>query len=1276
MNIKKVILSMVAFSALGSSLNADVNALYIPMTTKNYDKAWIMFGVNNFATGVATLESASGVFSNGYTPIDEDSVSDDLATPASGIGPIDANVSGFQDRTGDYNLATFQALRDANGAPYFTVPLTLALDTTGLSYSETQSVRSMYIAIRESATATNVVAKIKLDYKAVLEGRTGEIQLDHTGNVYTFTISQTATYNTPAIAQYVAPVTVATALTRPEDLIVYDLAQAPVNAITYDRTRHQGTTRGSERFYHYDAVNGNWLLWDRTRVTNNQNTLINFEKGKAYWGRIDINGDTTTTSDARAGLYLAKTGNSEANASVYRGRLTPDSWNMIAFDPASSPDIRNATTGLVISTNALGDGDALTLTDETGINSVTVTFATAANYPNDVDRAFYINNVIATKKYLGEVPKSFAIKAFATNNSDELLFLSDKQFTVKDTNGDMLSGAKTIADNDVLTFDGSVAAVTDVGDGTSQANSAATSRYGEYSLIIKPLVGANTASALDHNVSSGGANYSAAVQFGNINGDSLNGASTPTPKPLANGGSDEASTLTTAQEQLESDDIFNGNSSNGRILQVDTDFNGVVDMLLLATDKAFYMKDHTYTRVYSVNSGVDGTEEVDNNVTLPSYTVKNTNSATLIPDHNATATEFATQINSVADTGTSPTKTYAAADTANNLVVVTADSSLMDLIDANSADRDYFQATSSSDLISKGAVSQVLSISKLSRADIVLNKAKIAFTNESNSTEAIDITLTVGTTNIDPVDTAGINTVGDPDDTNRFTILNSLVDNLNSAFVTSNVPAFAYHTYVDGYAHMNKAVIYIEGVDISNVTFNKDADGNGTDNNLSANISDIATNAGKIDLDATAIVSDLKDNAIYSPDYVNSGPLYTLKEAGYEAKVIVRPSTNIAALPTTHWDGIDLTKPSSEWLKYNEYNLFSVDERSGYWVYVTNYTPPTFTVANTVFSPTYAYHFDRNNNTQNIISSVSFSTQIDGLDPTTSNSKLIIGGNEVSLINTGSTYTANISSYETTLLTQQINTFILVATNGLGDRLVDNSFVTLDYEKPETPTITFSAAATATFATPSTDVAAYYLWKDFVPDEGTDAIGPISLTDASAYNMCQNTAFGTTQNYQLVAIDGAGVFGQGNISNTLSFNFANTIKGATVLTHNFGDSASTVVNYDSSCIANTDIQKHGVEVFVQTVGSVRLAYEPEIYTGENANNDVPLTAYYAVPSAVTNAVVRIDLLDLYVGKKFYIEYNGALYSGRFPSDAGSADASFLTPIVLTAESNVANQTLR
>jgi len=1269
MKTKILNLSIAAISVIGTLTYADTNAQYIPMTTKSYDKAWVMFGINNFATGVPTREASSGVaMSEG---VDEDNVGDDLATPASGIGLIDSATEGFKDTTGNYNLATFQALKDANGVAYFNGPLTLDLNTTGLTYSETQPVRSMYIAIRENTT-TSLVSKIKLDYKAVLEGRTGALQLNHEGNIYTFTIDQAATFDSPAIAQYTEHTTTTSLLTTPEDSIVYDLAQAPINAIAFDRTQDRGTPRGYERFYHYDAQNGNWLLWDRTRVTTGQNTLTNFEKGKAYWGRIDINGDASTTSDARAGMYVAKTGNSVADASVYAGKLTLNSWNMVSFDAAAHPDIRNATTGLLIGTNTLEDGDAITLTDETGINSVTVTFQTAADYPNDVDRALYINKVVQAKKYLGEIPKSFNIKAFATNLSDKLLFLSDKKFTIKDTTGDILAEAKTLANRNVVNYDGSTTDITDVKDGTSEANSAATSRYGEYSLIIKPLIATGSASQLDNDVSGGGGSASAAVQFGNIDGESLNGSlSTPLPRALADGGSDEASTLSTAQTQLSGDDIFDGDKSSGRILQIDTDFSGSADMLLLATDKAFYIKDHTYTRTYEINTGVDGTDEVNNpNV---AYTIKNTTSATLTPANNDTVTEFVTAINNIADTGAqTDTKVYAAQDTNNNLVVVTPDSSLMDLIDANSAVKDYFKRTTSSDTIAKGAISEVLNIAKLAREDVTLNKFKLAFSNtDSDSTEEISITLNVGTTAITPNNTTGINV---QNDTDRLTILNDLVLQLNTAFQTANVAASAYHTYISG--SMDKASIYIEGVDLSNVVFNKDADGDGTDNALDVTISDIATNPGKLNTDAALIVSDLKDNAIYSPDYVNYGPLYTLKEAGYEAKAIVRPSTHIAATPTTHWDGIDLTRDSSQWLKYNEYNLFSVDDTSGYWVYVTAYTPPTITVNNTVFSPTYAYHFDRNNNTDNIISSVSFSTQIDGVDPATSNVKLVIGGNEVELVNTGSTYTANISTYETTLLSQQENTLILNVTNGLGDRYKDDTFLTLDYAKPATPTITFPTAANMSISDTSGDVAAYYLWTDYIPDEGEGAIGPISPLQATSYNMCQNTAFGSIQNYQLVAIDGSGVFGKGNISNMLPFNFVNTVKNATVLTHNSGDSASTAQNYDANCFLTTQTLKHGMEVYTQTAFPVRLAFEPKDYSGEDSANDIPLTAYYALPTATTDPIVRIDLLDLYVGEKFYIEYNGALYSGTFPADASAADASFTTPIVLRAETSAANQTLR
>jgi len=50
------------------------------------------------------------------------------------------------------------------------------------------------------------------------------------------------------------------------------------------------------------------------------------------------------------------------------------------------------------------------------------------------------------------------------------------------------------------------------------------------------------------------------------------------------------------------------------------------------------------------------------------------------------------------------------------------------------------------------------------------------------------------------------------------------------------------------------------------------------------------------------------------------------------------------------------------------------------------------------------------------------------------------------------------------------------------------------------------------------------------------------------------------------------------------------------------------------------------------------------------------------------------LSGFYAGAAFYVEYNGALYSGSFPVSQAAADGSFSTPLNLTAVTS-ANQSL-
>jgi len=346
--------------------------------------------------------------------VQENNLADELATPFAGIGAdYNASVAMFYapDSNGNKkNMATIQAIQKPDGSAYFTSPsiVKVAIDCASSLYSETASVRSMYLAIAPN----NNIAKIKVDYKANLEGNAIEVQIQNGGTIYKGKLDSNATFDSPEIMQDIPTVNAGTPLSTPNDTLVYNLSQAPVNAVAYDRSINQGTATGSERFYYYDAGAGKWLLWDRANQPT-ENSLTAFQKGRAYWGRMDINGDHNTTSSHRAGLYLGNnTGLNEADPSVYSGKLTSNAWNMVAFDPAKNPDIRISTTGLIVTTGADFDkDDNITVLDESRQNALKITFDTDGT--KGTVAALFINKAIEEAKILGKMPDNFNLKVYS-----------------------------------------------------------------------------------------------------------------------------------------------------------------------------------------------------------------------------------------------------------------------------------------------------------------------------------------------------------------------------------------------------------------------------------------------------------------------------------------------------------------------------------------------------------------------------------------------------------------------------------------------------------------------------------------------------------------------------------------------------------------------------------------------------------------------------------------------------------------------------------------------
>lgn len=1241
MKYSKSILSLATIIALSTSASADDAAMYLPLTTNSADNAWIMFGVNDFSDGEPSAGEDLGAFT--------------LTDQVSDTGGNTIATEGFKDSTATYNMGSVQSLDSDQ--------YTVATTSNDTIYDPTQPVRSMYIA-----ELNQTKPSIKLTYNAVLENRTLEFQKNG-GAVYRAKFSETATYNNPMY-----PIleennsTNVDDMKTPSEALAYNLSNSPVNPAKYSKADHKGEANAltAVRFYNYDASTATWKIWDSAKTgVAGANTLTEFEKGKAYWGRVDT--DTSGTNViARTGLVLGKPPIAEPQASIYTGKLTTPGWNMISFDSSKHPYIRNSATGLILDINSSANTKGLTIIDETGINSLTITFRTAHD-GNTSEIARQINETVDAAKIIGTMPNSFNLKAFSTKLTDnKIAFISDKKFSLKDDNTS--AGAVTTMTGDYpILPDGTqaTAAITDL-----NSSSIVSSLYGEYALIVEPFVGSGSASNLDSlgNPTAYDSNLSAAVRFGTISGtEGIN-------RYL--GANNSATTLDSAATTLKSGEpVF----TDGEITQIDSNFDGTADMLLLASDKAFYIKDNTFTRVYKVNTGGNGTDETGTAATNTAFTLKGMVEKEITPSDDYNATAIRNLINAGAEVNA--TKVYAAAS-GDKVIIVTTEEPQLALIDAKDKDNDYFTPDSLDANITKGAIGRVLDLSKLAREKVVQNKFQWSpaadwGTETSPTRDVAWISVTYQGTDINATTYTNIS-AAPTEDQNRTDVFNSLVNNINSALKSANAPLFASHNYKNGVNDITKGVITIEGPGIDSISI----DQNGTADFVTGGSDNFDDNksatAGTFNIDNANIVTDLKERPVYTPDYVNYGPLYTLKDAGYQAKVIVRASTDIASTPTTHWDHIDITDDSTNWLKENKYNLFSVDNASGYWVYLDDYAEPAVPLGYSTieYSPTFKHTFnpDPDNEgetlTTNTITAGTFSVEVSGVTAGKSNVKLLVDNNEVALTESDSTYRVLLTESSTGIRPNdnplQVGIFI---SDGINNKLNVPSIYQLDYAAPAKPDVTFSNVKTVAITDTSSDVVSYQIFEDVIPDDGKTPIQTLTTSEAAAFDICniEKSEFGMN-NFKVIALDNEGGFDKSNISNVRDLNYLNAIKGATVLSHSEGDSTSSVKTYDSSCVENTTPSKSGVEIMTQTPIPVRLAYIADSAGTVNASNELPITAYYKLPGG-SEAVLKIDYVTAYAGDDFYVEYNSELYSGKFKATRSDADATFATPTALKLESS-------
>ena len=1242
MNYKKGLFSIVAATLLSSSaVVADTSAVYLPLSTKDHDASWILFGVNGFSSGVpSTRSNGTTSFSTGMTELEDVKTDDNVATEGLYAG-------------GDTTkpLGSLQALAEQK-----LTGLKIGVDIDGVTYEETEAVRSMYIKVNDSSP------NVKFNYKSSLEGKKMEIMINgSTTKKYYVTISQDNTWSNAAVASEFTPtVDSSTGLSDIAAIFDANATDNPEDPKYWDKTKNLTTiaNAASVTFYHFDAKSQQWKIF-KNRNSGKANDFTSLEVGNAYWGRADVNNTKAKNDNGGAtALILGKSGFTsqsqlpQAYLDDSNNSKLSEGWNMVAFDQLK-PNIRHSATGLILSD--ISADDNITITDASGVYTTEELLLHGGGTATD---AKLINKKIESEKLRGILPEYFNVKAFYSA-ANTLVLVSNEKFQVAAPTGDI--DVHTLRGQDPYDVNASAKTITDL-----HAQGPAVSRYGEFALMMEPLVGKTS---IDDNSTNGAFSQ---ILFG----DGKNADHTAIF--ITDSG---ASTLAKVEENIENDDAL---FTDVNATQVDTNFDGTADMLIVAAKNPFYVRDATYTRAFTYTSSA----------TASSITVDGDKKKEVDIAANRAIADFTNDINST----NSDTKVIAAYD-GDTVITSSTTLSTFDIRDAQSATVDYLKNTSSSLNLAKGAIKGVYSLSTIAKKPVVQYYWEVQGFNVSpdDNQDGVDVNISGTAVDVNVSNTTNITLDnGDSNTTGRKDFLDRVVAELNKQIVDLGYHGYASHDYTEEADNFETAKIIIAGVDVNGsegqeYVLDTNASGAHTGGMytgpkmVNANAKLVET-LGNLSGD---LVADLKFNAVYTPNYANYGPLYTMRDAGYDIKAMIKATTDMNSSRIT-WDSIDLTRNENDWFIQNEFNLFNVNMYAGYWVYLEPKVEKTITISNATFTPIYSYYFDLDDahTTTNSIVGGQLKVNVEGLTDTTaslagtaSNVYAIVGGEEIQMKRNSSTvYSADITKYSSIDFKEMQSNiaFTIRATDGKGTYAKLDNAVSFDYAKPDTPTVTFPSAADAVFKTVAQDTAKMYVFKDYIPElsiERTNAIvDSFPVTNGSGSSkICSKFNFGELNTLKVVAVDGTGSFGTANVSNALEFKYISLFKGASILAHTDGngDKAITPSIYTTDCTLDpkqpdaSKNENNGVSVKALEDGkTVRIAYQAQVSVQDTKS--IAWDSKYKLPgTSDDDAIVQIQNVKEYKSKVFLLEYEGALYKAKFPASESAADDSTDHPIELT-----------
>lgn len=1245
--LKRSLISLAAVMAIGSVANA-ATSNYVPLATDAKDFTWKLFGVDGLYGGSSSTAFSTG---SGWSTL-VDPTSDTVA------------VSGITVGTGD-----MMELKALDGTSDDLTSITINVDTTDLAFSETEPIRTMFVSV--GGTVTNAMIR----YKSSMEGEVIEIQYNGDTTVTNVvTLAAANTYDNPQALGAKTATGGAATLDTVAEAVDFDFSDNPLPSSSYDKDTDQTDANASEsiRLYSYDSLASSWLIYD-SRNAASANDFTTLEEGKGYWGRMNMEGGTTTVNTKRraAGLII---GDSGLDSTDYTGDLQ-SGWNLLSYD-SRKPMIRYAPTALTVVTDPV-HGGILNIYDSTDTNFISVSIPAGTT---TINNALDINLAVENAQARGDLSDTFDLRAFDVNTT-AMVLISNKRFTLAEGNAttDRFLTVKTAGGQNPWSKGDSALAAVQLGQIAGGAGAGgARSIYGEYMILVEPLLGPDTAAELDVDSGTATAYLTAAIQIDN----------NTTLVPLAvndtttTGGVGTVEMITNATNGLNT--LLAGVSTakngagvgNALNLNISYDANKTNDWVLLSSDKKFYVRDHTFTRAITQTEFTGG-------AALTLVGNKDAAGAAAADTSISTSTTGAlstTAFNVDTTTGIRAYNTGTVGDHDIVLISATPNSNVFNIYDNDNTETIDDQLSLDTN-ITKGAIRGVAAVGALAKTDVEPYSITLDLTDINigdgivNAAGGIAIAIN-GETNTTLGAPLPKVTLGDVDE-NSSTALLSFFDSVTKA-IKDRAQVLALdvvvdHNFTTDVNDTNNSFITISGYGVESLKLVYVDSGSGA-NLLDLNTTAVAvtTNPGTV-ADPAVLTADLKYNAVYTPDYATDGPLYTLKSLGYTALSIISGETDMDS-GNVAWSSIDLTRDPDEMFTNQDFNLYEIDPRAGYWTYLetnaangdsTNDLNATNLGTN---NHTYIHHFDSDGTAQNHVSA-NINVQVTGLTAATVDTAVVyanVGGSKIELTSaspfTGA-FSGDMTSYEVANMRASGAADVsIVISDGTQWKQTVLNVKTIDLTKPTVPTVNPSGAQGLTITPVSADTAAMYIFNGNIPesvlasDSATQAhanfIARMDANESSlAFCSNDNIVFGTTIPLQIVAIDGAGYFGQGNVSDIDTFNFAPATKSSVVLSHaGSGVATELGIPYDGNCTAQaTETVDSGMSVKSTTAGvTVKLAYEKGATT---FTTDIPYTVYF---KDANDYVAEIKFVGAYAGTSAYIQFDvggtKTMYSFTMPAN--------------------------